>query len=1122
MSGRPLPPDQAARRVIAEELDRNLLVEAGAGSGKTTALVERMVRLIATGTAQVDEIAAVTFTRKAAGELRQRFQERLEGALGEGGRPPIERQRIHAAVRDIDRAFIGTIHAFCARLLRERPLEARLDPDFRELTAPEEATLSRWFFETHLERLVADDAPVLKELARVALRPRQLFGLFRALGEASDVEFPVDQVDPPDAVEVAELRERLDDLLRRADPGIPDPREARLDSLQKKVRRALFQVAVRGLGRDAVLFEVAQSFCGSREQNITLKCWPTGGAHAKEMKAGFDALFAEPAPGDPPPLGRRLVEEWQAHRYGPVMRFVGEAAEAFARYRRRNGQLTFHDLLVLAVGLLRSSEHAREALGRRFRRILVDEFQDTDPLQADLVFLLGSAPADDPHENATWASLEPRPGQLFVVGDPKQSIYRFRRADISLYNRVRERFAAFGQVLLLTANFRSVSEVGELVEGVFRGGDGLPDTATDEQAAFAPLATVPFAQGQEPTQRGIYWYEVPDAVAGRGADVLAWDAESIGSWIAARIESWRRWQEGGAHGPPPAGARPPGDFLVLTRKRSGLAEHARALEARNVPVVVSGSGVGVEEELRELRTVLEALADPDDPVKVVAALEGLFFGLDLEQLVQYREAGGRFDPRRVTASDPGPVADARRRLGEWWARAQANPADELVERIVASIGLLPWTAGGELGSIRAGALAFTLDTIRRTALDGHASLQGALDALALVLDQDDNDVEAPLEPGRADAVRVMNLHKVKGLEAPVVVLAYPAGSIPRGRSMVVERDADGRVFGWCAVEERQGWTTLTLAAPPDWKERAERELAFEDAEEVRLLYVAATRAAEELVVGFRGGKAKDNPWHRFETWVRAEGEPLGITPRPAPERDRIGPDADELAAREQRVDADRQARARAGYHFHTVTSLVKGDSPAASDPGGPPSEAEQVTIRWRLARADSGGPGGLEWGNAVHQTLEAAGRGIEGDALRAAARTALLDNDRPVADGEPVELDTLIELVDRVLDDELWSRAHRARRRLVEQPFVVERDGGDVAEYLEGVIDLAFLEDDGWTVVDYKTDRGDDPALDERLERYRAQIRLYARALEHLSGEPVARRILWFVRGGRREEVAAD
>jgi ATP-dependent helicase/nuclease subunit A len=370
----------------------------------------------------------------------------------------------------------------------------------------------------------------------------------------------------------------------------------------------------------------------------------------------------------------------------------------------------------------------------------------------------------------------------------------------------------------------------------------------------------------------------------------------------------------------------------------------------------------------------------------------------------------------------------------------------------------------------------------------------------------------------------MNLHKVKGLEASVVVLANPAGDNQFRRSMVVERDDGGRVMGWCAVEEKGKWTTTTLAAPPDWKERKERERAFEEAEETRLLYVAATRAGQELVVGLRGGKSADkSPWHPFEAWVRDEGERLAIGPAPAPERHRIGVDADELRSRERAVENERAARARPGYAFHTVTGLVKGDGgPPASTPDDEAPAPDDVTIRWRLARADSGGPGGLEWGNAVHQVLEAAGRKIEGDALRAAARTALLENDRPVEGGEPTELELLLDLVVRVREDELWRRAEDAEHRLVEQPFVVENATDGMTRYMEGVIDLAFLEADGWTVVDYKTDRGDDPELEARLERYRAQIRLYGRALERLSGQPVARRILWFVRGGRREEVAAD
>jgi ATP-dependent helicase/nuclease subunit A len=216
---------------------------------------------------------------------------------------------------------------------------------------------------------------------------------------------------------------------------------------------------------------------------------------------------------------------------------------------------------------------------------------------------------DDPAERADWRSVVPRDGALFVVGDPKQSIYRFRRADIQLYGFVKDRFNDFGAVLELTTNFRSRPAIGDLVNELFDGDGFFPKSATPEQAGFEPLNTRP---GEPTSGEGVFWYAVaPDAA--RGDAAADDDAARIASWIASRVSS---------------GERSSGDFMILTRKRSHLDRYARALEAFSIPVQVTGAGVGVESELRELQAVLACMIDPTNPVKVVAVLVGLFFGID--------------------------------------------------------------------------------------------------------------------------------------------------------------------------------------------------------------------------------------------------------------------------------------------------------------------------------------------------------------------------------------------------------------------------------------------------------------------------------------------------------------
>lgn len=259
-------------------------------------------------------------------------------------------------------------------------------------------------------------------------------------------------------------------------------------------------------------------------------------------------------------------------------------------------------------------------------------------------------------------------------------------------------------------------------------------------------------------------------------------------------------------------------------------------------------------------------------------------------------------------------------------------------------------------------------------------------------------------------------------------------------------------------------------------------------------------------------KAAASPWALFHPWLESHASPLALAADPPPARERLALGADEIASRVDFVAARRQVAGEGSYGFDTVTALVRsGDAarePVATE--APPVEA--ISLEYMLSEADATGPGGFEWGSAVHAVLEAAMQGVEGEALEATARAALVENDRPMREGEPTELETLLGLVDAVRRSSLWERARQAELLLVEHPFVSEQDDG---RYLEGVIDLAFREAGGWVVVDYKTDRRDGPDAGARNARYRAQVERYGQALAALTGEPVVETRLWFLRGGR-------
>ncbi|HEX6693958.1 MAG TPA: UvrD-helicase domain-containing protein [Longimicrobiales bacterium] len=1080
-------PDEAARRRIREDLDTSLLVEAGAGAGKTTAMVGRMVALIRTGRAQVQQIAAVTFTRKAASELRERFQTALESAL-RAARSADERdeeQRIDRALRDIDRAFLGTIHAFCARLLRERPLEAGLDPEFRETLAGEEIRQRRAFWNAHIDSLSAAGDESLLEVRAAGMEPGDLYNLFVELASEPDVDFPTE---PRQRPRLDALRQSVEALMDQLAPHMPEQAPSKgWDPVQRVLRRLRFHRFIAGWPDDAAFVETISGL-GADSFAMRADAW-TDAEAVRRIRDSFKALFTQNG------AATVLLHDWQEYRYPIAMSFARSAERAYASARLRAGTLNFQDLLMRAAALLQDSTTARRELGERYRYLLVDEFQDTDPVQAEVLFLLSSPPKDT---DAGWWHVQPRPGALFVVGDPKQSIYRFRRADMGLYSQVRARFEGWGHegaVVELTANFRSRQPIEQFVNQNFA--DRFPAEATETQAPYAPMRVQPDAT-PSPSQ-GVYWYE-SGTPHDRVPTLAREDARQVAAWIAERVAS---------------GDRTPGDFLIITPNTRWLAGYASALEARGVPAQVTGGRIVEQTELRELRLLLRALADPGDARLTVAVLTGLLYGIDYERLTTHVEvckAAGIGNPFSFTREWSGPesdVAPALHTLREFWFWTRDLPADVAVTRIVERTGLLAFAASGELVHTRAGALLFALDAVRAAAVAGDASISGAIAALDAALEGDES--EAPLEPGRTDVVRVMNLHKAKGLEAPVVILVQPFGTRVWPPTRRVVRDGERTARGYMLISKKDGDKDVVIARPPEWDAHAAAESAFAAAERDRLLYVAATRAAEELVIGVLEKPRSESMWNSFHGWLQAYARRLELPDTDPPAREVLHLAGSDIMTAVAAADAARATARTATYRAAPVTAR-KHELEASVE-----MDATALPPSTRLR--------GTEWGSVVHDTLEAAANGAAIDVLRSTARGLLIAAERPVAaDGEPAELGELMGIVESVLQSDVWRRAQRAEIRQVEVPFALRLTAEDMSsigatsaapvEIIDGRIDLVFRDSGGWTIVDYKSDAAGSSIPAVLMARYREQVRLYAEAWQRLTGEAVAERVLLFTADG--------
>ncbi len=1090
-------PDAAEREAILRDLDRSMLVEAAAGTGKTTSMVGRMVALVAEGRCEVERIAAVTFTRKAAAELRSRFQIALEREVRESGGE--RRRRLEQGLARSARAFIGTIHSFCARLLRERPVEAGVGFDFREIDDVEDARCRRDAWELYASCAFAEDDPVAAELASLGVQLGDLHGAFGDFADYPDVaEWPAPEVELPDPAPAREALEELVRHVRELLPSLPD--DPGNDKLIPAMRDLVRRLRRADLSEAAGLFEVFDSM---KKASVIQKVWPGKKAQAVAERDGWERFRED--------VARPFIEQVHERRYALAVRALERARDVYDRLRADLQALNFQDLLLAAARMLREHAHVRRYFRARFTHLLVDEFQDTDPIQAEVMLLLT---ADDPEENR-WRECRPVAGSLFVVGDPKQSIYRFRRADIVTYNAVKDVIRRTGgTVLSLSANFRTSGRVVDWVNGVFAG--AFPEVPTDASPDYVALRAAR-EDSRDGDFSGVRRVEAPPECTNQAA-LARWDADRIARTIRAALDDGatvtrsRRDLERGV--PPQA---QPGDFMIVTRMTARLGEYARALERLGVPHEVTGGGaLGQVEELGRLLRCLRALARPDDPVALVAALRSDIFGVSDRALYAFRRAGGEFVmgsrvPEEVEPEDARALGGALERLGRYSRMLASMPPVPAIERVAADLGLVASAAvAAEGGPARAGGMGKAFELLRAAEAEEWSAAE-AVDYLERLVTSEEKHDGLDARPAGGAVVRVMNLHKVKGLEAPVVFLADPSGRSSRSPSIHIDRSG-GEVRGYMAITVPSGqWGRRTVAAPGEWDALASAEKRFLDAEETRLLYVAATRAGSAIAVSGRAKPSARDPWSFFtKSLAGAEGiDDPG--PRSAPARSAVKPTA--LGVR----DALKRPAARWAASLADTYSVLRAREDAravASSLGIPDEPPAEAGGQLRLFADDASpeapapsGERGPEWGSAIHTLLEAA-MAVPGADLRPLASSALAEagSDRSLAP-------EAVETVRAVMKSDIWRRALAAEVTLVETPFTFPLDGASGGKLVRGCIDLAFREDGEWVIVDYKTDAVG-KSKSAVVARYGSQVRAYAEVWCRITGRPVRETGLFFVRSG--------
>lgn len=1061
-----LPSDHAARERIRTSHLETLFVEAGAGTGKTTTLVARVVQLIATGHLDaIGKLAAITFTENAAAELRSRIRAGLATAAAAEGRDEIERMRCRVAAEQLDDAVITTLHGFAARILTEVPLEAGLPPGFTvEDARGDDAGEQSW--PDFLDDLL-DDREV---------RPHLLAGLTLNLRLDTVREVALTFSNSWDRLRERPLRSRP---LPSIDAG------ALLADLRKALRdegrwptgdkltahlRGTIRALVAELESTTDPLDLLDLLAGSK-----LTC--SLGRSPDWMAAGLDKRVVVAALQAAEDTRAELMQDVGAAVTETIGARVQDWILAEADRRRSEGALNFHDLLVLARDVLRGDGEVRARLHERWSVLLIDEFQDTDPLQVDIAYLLAADtnPAD-PQDTVDNSSLELRPeleveaGRLFFVGDAKQSIYRFRRADVSIFNRV----GALAHVnrTQLSVNFRSVPGVintvnhtfGELIGGDPEAGNNYADLVaardgeggTNTSGDTVLLLGGPHTDGDAATLR--------HAEAAHLADVV----------VRARAQRWPVHRNGATR------TVTYQDMAILLPTRTPLPALERALQERSVPYrVESRSLVWATDAVRDLITLLQAIADPADEVALLAALRHPGLACSDVDLLTWRAAGGRW---ALSAPVPGdlddrhPVALALTRLRGWHDRRWWTPVNQLVELIVRELRLVELTVAQRRPRDHWRRLRFVTDQARAWCDAGGSGLRRFVAWAAAQIEKEADVLETVVPESDDDAVRILTVHGSKGLEFPVTMVAGLAA--PAAQPPTVQWTSDGPQIRLRAdVLEMRGWATA-----------ADEDKVAQRQEATRLLYVALTRAMDHLVLGCyhkvaKSGSAK--PSAAQQLWNLLAGTGLVRCEETRPEAGETQAEVAEPARIDlPEIDEFTQARAEL---LDRVGARVAASATSLTDAAeAEPAEAPRLR----------GSSRGAAIGTAVHRVLE------------------LVD----LANPGPEEVRKLTDLacfeahIPHLADDvaaRVWSALGEntvraaGENRSWREVYLVVKDG---ERYVEGYIDLLTEGPDGLIVIDYKTDKADTPeARAGKHARYAPQLAAYAQALEQATSQkPVA------------------
>ena len=1127
--------DTFARQRAIATFDHNLVVTAGAGTGKTTLLVDRLVQLLLRNPEplKITEIVALTFTNKAANEIKLRLRERLQSYLAvkldlepsndieskthlEIGslidRYQLSKDeldaRVHDALRNMERSDIGTIHSFAATLLRLYPLEAGIDPQFQEDDGKQFERIFDEQWDLWLDQELALTGSHSNDW-RNPLRKLTLDHV-KALAKSLCSETVELQRSKPNSTDT-EVFKFLEPWLKNLESKAAALIETYTEDRQNEKLVGAALAVIREFRQRGGIFGngtgEARSLVTEKSINKDLQGW-----------SEIDAVEAQQLVRIAKSLGQvdaKLTDLlWKL-----LVPFVEKFRECFIR----EGFVSFDGLLLRARNLVRDRPHVREELKRQFRAILIDEFQDTDPIQYEILLYLSEKMG---HSAKEWRNVKLTAGKVFVVGDPKQSIYAFRRADIEAYLEVVEKLikAQDGIECQLTTNFRSHADIIDVVNGVFecliRPRDGV-------QPPYIPINSAPHTTSAgRPNIAPLPKVMVRKIVAGDD-DVTAEKArriegESLARWLKDEIiekvailnsSGERVWVQ-------------PKDIAILFRKLTDIHDYLEPFRRNGIRYVVEGERhFYAAKEIIDTVNLFRAIVNPYDRLALVGVLRSplggltdqIIYELHRKHLLDYREV-----KRLKNKAFPTTVARLYQELAKLNVETPKLPVGAAVSHIFASLPLKALAACTFYGEQAVANLEKLRQQAELLGREGLTTLKEAIHQLQRRVLDVKEEGESVLAEENLDAVRIMSIHKAKGLEFPVVTLAGCQAGTDGQRAINAEA-----LFDWST-----GLTGLRVGRTWDLAglyiaEKARVRMAEE---QKRVLYVAMTRARDHLIISCAPTGRRSNRSflsmldETFQESIAAASESKVIA---------VGAGNVELClvpenlvapggAKRTRKKSDTKpnwqpyvdawARRRNAYESTIKTPIFVTPTLLKQ------REEEMAEAAIRTPHLRSRTPSMLV-GELAHRFLESWDFTRDRETYFERMQT-FLDQLLPAEfrmERAQIQAD-LTEMFSVFFGSKIYCELAASQILGREVPLLMPWDG----QIMEGVIDLIYEHDGLLYLADYKTDRIAREKLTAGAARYRQQAHIYSQATRQSLQREVAAFKVIFLRLGEAVRVPLD